>query len=334
MYMKILYTYKTETEKVEMVTKLAGHDIVFHEGSLQDGDWSGEGIECLCVFVTSHVGILEIEKCPSLKLIATRSTGFDHIDVASAKVKGVSVASVPVYGENTVAEFAFALLLTISRKISACIGRTKSGSFSSEGLEGFDLKEKIIGVVGTGSIGKNVMQIAKGFGMRVIAFDVHQDTASALKIGFEYVTLEGLLAQSDIISLHLPENEHTRNIINAERISMMKRGVYIINTARGGLIDTEALVMALKDGRVGGAGLDVLSEEGNVNDEMKLLGQSHPQEEAMKMLLLNHYLLEHPAVVITPHTAFNTKEAIQRILDVTVENVLSFSSGTPKNIIS
>lgn len=332
--MKILYTYKTEEEKKQISERLSGHEIIFHEGSLQDGEWSGEGVECLCVFVTSHVGRDEFEKLPNVKLIATRSTGFDHIDVTVAKARGVAVVSVPIYGENTVAEFAFALLLTISRKMSASIARTKSGSFSSEGLEGFDIKGKTIGVVGTGSIGKNVMQIAKGFGMRVIAFDVRQDTESATRIGFEYVTLEVLLAQSDVISLHLPENEHTRHIINAEKIGMMKRGVCIVNTARGGLIDTEALVLALKDGQVGGAGLDVLSEEGNIDDEMKLIGQSHPNEEAMKTLLLNHYLLEHPSVVITPHTAFNTKEAIQRILDVTVENILSFSSGTPKNIVA
>jgi len=332
--MKILYTYRTEAEKVEMSTKLAGHEIVFHEGCLLDGEWSGEGIECLCVFVNSQIGSAEMEKCPSLKLIVTRSTGFDHIDVPSAKAKGISVAYVPVYGENTVAEFAFALLLTLSRKMRDSIERTKSGSFSPEGLEGFDLKGKTMGVIGTGSIGKNVIQIAKGFGMHVIAFDLHHDDAFASTTGFSYLPLETVLAQSDVISLHLPDNEHTHHIINAEKIAMMKRGVYIINTARGGLIDTEALVMALKDGTVGGAGLDVLSEEGYVNDEIKLIGSSHPNEEAMKTLLLNHYLLEHPAVVITPHTAFNTKEAIQRILDVTVENIVSFSSGTPKNLLS
>ena len=331
--MKILYTYKTEEEKVEMEKNLAGHEVTFHKGSLQDGQWDGEGIECLCVFVTSHVGKDEMEKCPALKLIATRSTGYDHIDTAVAKERGISVATVPFYGENTVAEFAFALLLTISRKVSASIARTKSGSFSSEGLDGFDLKGKTIGVIGTGSIGKNVIQIAKGFGMNVIAFDLHRDDAFSNKIGFEYQTLEDVLAHSDVLSLHLPENEHTRHIINKDKIAMMKRGVYIINTARGGLIDTEALVWGLKEGIIAGAGLDVLSEEGNVDDEMRLLGETHPNEEQMKTLLLNHYLLEHPAVVVTPHTAFNTKEAIQRILDVTVSNIQSFSSGTPVNIL-
>ena len=150
--MKILYTYKTEEEKTMMQHALSGHEVVFHEGSLQVGEWSGEGIQCLCVFVTSHVGQTEIDKCPELKLISTRSTGFDHIDTTYAKEKNIAVATVPMYGENTVAEFAFALLLTISRKITASIARAKGGSFSSDGLEGFDLKGKTIGVVGTGSI--------------------------------------------------------------------------------------------------------------------------------------------------------------------------------------
>jgi D-lactate dehydrogenase len=331
--MKILYSYRTEEEKNEMSQKLLGHDVVFHQGSLQEGEWSGEGVECLCVFVTSSVGKTEIEKCSNLKLIATRSTGFDHIDVAFTKEKGIAVATVPFYGENTVAEFAFALLLTISRNMRASIEKTKEGSFSSEGLEGFDLKGKTLGVIGTGSIGKNVIKIGKGFGMNVIAFDVKQDGAFASEIGFPYLSLEDLLSQSDVISLHLPENEHTRHMINKEKISLMKRGSYIINTARGGLIETEALVWGLKEGIVAGAGLDVLSEEGNVDDEMRLLGQAHPNENAMKTLLMNHYLLEHPMVVITPHTAFNTKEAMQRILDVTVENITLFASGNPKNLL-
>lgn len=331
--MKILYSYRTEEEKNGMAQKLLGHEVVFHQGSLQEGEWFGDSVECLCVFVTSHVGKEEIEKCPALKLITTRSTGYDHIDTASAKEKGVAVATVPFYGENTVAEFAFALLLTISRNISASLERTKTGSFSSDGLEGFDLKGKTLGVVGTGSIGKNVIKIGKGFAMDVVAFDLHQDLAFASDMGFPYVSLEELLSKSDVISLHLPENEHTRHIVSKEKISLMKRGSYIINTARGGLIDTEALVWGLKEGIIAGAGLDVLSEEGNVDDEMRLLGQAHPNEEAMKTLLMNHYLLEHPRVVITPHTAFNTKEAMQRILDVTVENITSFASGSPKNLL-
>jgi len=331
--MKILYTYRTEEEKEAMSKKLAGHEVVFHLGSLQEGGWSGDGIECLCIFVTSAVGKEEMEKCSNLKLIATRSTGFDHINTTLAKEKNIAVATVPFYGENTVAEFAFALLLTISRNMVASIQRAKQGSFSSEGLEGFDLKGKTLGVVGTGSIGKNLIKIGKGFGMNVVAFDLRQDQPLAQELGFSYLSLEEVLSKSDIISLHLPENEHTRHIINKEKISLMKRGVYIVNTARGGLIDTEALVSGLKEGIIAGAGFDVLSEEGNVDDEMRLLGQTHPNEEAMKTLLMNHYLLEHPKVVITPHTAFNTKEAMQRIFDVTVENILGFISGSPVNIL-
>ena len=157
--MKILYSYRTEEEKNEMAQKLSGHEVVFHQGSLQEGEWSGEVVECLCVFVTSNVGKTEIEKCPNLKLIATRSTGFDHIDTAHAKSKGIVTSNVPAYGSRTVAEFTFALLLDLSRKISLSnklMKEKKDCDISS--LRGFDLNGKTIGVVGTGKIGKNVVK--------------------------------------------------------------------------------------------------------------------------------------------------------------------------------
>lgn len=310
------------------------HEIIFYKGSLQDGAWDGTGIEGLCVFVTSQVQRAELDRLPALKFIATRSTGFDHIDMALAKERGILVSSVPSYGEHTVAEFAFALLLTLSRMIVPAHEQVvREGLFSSANFIGFDLAGKTIGVIGTGKIGKNFIRIAKGFSMNVVAYDVMQDTKFAEEERFSYVELLELLAVSDIISLHLPENKETFHIVNRDLIAKMKRGITIINTARGSLIDTDALVWGLRENIVAAAGLDVLSEEGYVADELRLLAAPHPSIASLRTLLLNHYLIDHPRVIITPHIAFNTKEALLRILDVTVENIEGFAQGVPKNLV-
>lgn len=331
--MKILYTYTDEEEKKYIGDMLSDHEIIFHSDSLQDGDWSGKGIECLCIFVNSKVGKEELDKLPDLKFIATRSTGYDHIDLKLTGKRNIKVATVPSYGEHTVAEFAFALLLTLSRKLLSSFEKVKEGSFSPDGLTGFDLQGKTIGIIGTGKIGKNAIKIAKGFAMNVIAFDLYPDQNFAKEHGFSYQLLDQVLASSDIISLHLPESKETHHIINRENVSKMKKGMVVINTARGSLIETEALVWGLQEGIISHAGLDVLDEEGYVADEMRLLGKPHPKSEELKILLLNHYLIDHPNVIITPHNAFNTSEALRRILDVTVENILGFISGEFRNIV-
>lgn len=332
--MKILYSYRTDEEKNYITDRLSGHDVIFHNGSLDTFVGDTAGIECVSIFVNSHINSDLIVRFPNLKLIATQSTGYDHIDIASAKEKGIMVASVPAYGEKTVAEFTFALLLSISRNLFEAHERViRNGSFSSDGLMGFDLNGKTIGVVGTGRIGKNVIRIAQGFSMNVIAFDLYPDTAFAEEMKFSYVPLERLVAESDIITLHIPGGKGTDKMIGKEQIEKMKKGVVIINTARGSLIDTEALASGLKNEIVGAAGLDVLSEEGYVDDELELLNAPHPQTDNLRTLLLNHYLIDHPHVVITPHTAFNTKEALQRILDVTCDNIIAFSKGESLNIL-
>ncbi|MEK7552011.1 MAG: NAD(P)-dependent oxidoreductase [Patescibacteria group bacterium] len=333
--MKILYSHRTEEEKNHVAKALSSFEMVFHDGSLQKGEkWDGKGIEIVSVFVDSILGKEEFEKMPDLKFIATRSTGFDHIDLKIAKKKGVIVSNVPTYGEHTVAEFTFALLLNLSRNILAANSRVvKEGSFSPNGLTGFDLFEKTIGVLGTGKIGKNVIKIAKGFGMNVIAFDAFPDTNFAKEQNFKYVTIDELIQTSDIISLHLPENKDTHHIINKEKILKMKKGVVIINTARGSLIDTAALVFGLEEKIISAAGLDVLSEEKYINDETQLLSNPHPNQDDLKTLLMNHYLIDRPKVIITPHTAFNTKEANQRIINTSIENIIKFEKGNPQNIV-
>lgn len=334
--MKIHYFSGEAWEEAYVREKLAEHDITFHEGSITaHPDLTDPEAQVLCTFIESHIGEAELARFPTLKLIATRSTGFDHIDLAAAKARGVTVTNVPFYGENTVAEFAFALLLALSRRIIDADERVReAGLFSSAGLRGFDLAEKTIGVVGTGHIGAHVIRMAQGFGMKVIGFDAFPNADLAHALGFTYLPLPELLATSDIITLHVPYNEHTHHLINRENIGSIKKGAYIINTARGAVLETQALVEALQNGVVAGAGLDVLEEEGYLADEAALLTAAHPREEDLKTVLADHYLINHPRVIVTPHLAFNTTEAVKRILDATIENIQHFSGGTPSNIVA
>jgi len=298
-------------------------------------DVSDPEAEVLCTFIESHIGEAEMARFPKLKLIATRSTGYDHIDLAAAKARGITVTNVPSYGEQTVAEFAFALMLAISRKIIEADALVKeTGTFAQTDLRGFHLSGNTLGVIGTGHIGVHAIKMGNGFSMKVLGFDVHQDAAFAQKNNFTYASLDDLLAQSDIITIHVPYNPHTHHLINQENIFKIKKGAYLINTARGAVVETDALVAALKNGTLAGAGLDVLEEEGELNDEAALLTAPHPNEENLKMALENHYLINHPRVIVTPHVAFDTTEAVERILDTTLENIKSFAAGTPVNTVS
>jgi len=317
--MKVIYFAKEEWEKEYVKQRLPGVEFV------QDSDADAE---VLSVFVNHPVDAAQMDKYPKLKLIATRSTGVDHIDVQEAKKRNISVASVPGYGANTVAEFAFTLILALSRKVCDAHKQvTETGSFSQKGLTGFDLAGKTIGVVGCGKIGQHTSRIAKGFGMQVLVSDAFKNDALAKEIGFTYAELPELLGASDVISLHVPYMKETHHLINLSNIGQIKKGAYLINTARGAVVETSALVKALEDGILAGAGLDVLEEEGDMQDEMHLLSGPHPKEEELKVVLENHYLIDHPRVIITPHIAFDTREAIERILDTTVENIMSFMSG-------
>jgi len=334
--MKIHYFSGEAWEEKYVREKLPNEDITFHEGSLATfPDLTDTEAEVICTFIESKIGEDEMKQFPALKLIATRSTGFDHIDLAVAKARGVAVANVPFYGENTVAEFTFALLLALSRRIIDADERVRdTGTFSHDNLQGFDLSGKTIGVVGCGHIGVHVIRMANGFGMKVLGFDVTKNDELAKTLNFTYATLQELFANSDIITLHVPYNAHTHHLINKENIGTFKKGSYLINTSRGAVIETDALVEALRSGIIAGAALDVLEEEGDMNDESVLLTSPHPNAEAIKTALENHYLIEHPRVIVTPHVAFNTKEAVERILNTTIENIRKFESGSPTNTVA
>ncbi len=290
--------------------------------------------EIISVFVDSQVTKEVLDSLPELKMISTRSTGFDHIDMQECAVRKITVCNVSHYGENTVAEHAFALILDLSRKIHQSLARVKEEGFSFEGLTGFDLKDKTIGIIGLGHIGQHVARIANGFEMKVLAYDSFVDKKLAKKLQVEYATLEELLKNADIITLHLPDNEHTHHIINSQNINVIKRGAYLINTARGGLVETDALVTALENGILAGAGLDVLEEERAIKEEAHLMTTGEAQKIDFKTLLENHILMERENVIITPHNAFNSKEALQRIMETTAENIQAFLKNKPINTVN
>jgi D-lactate dehydrogenase len=281
--------------------------------------------EILSVFVHSKIDKKILDKLPNLRFIATMSTGFDHVDLNACKERGIYVSNVPAYGENTVAEQTFALILALSRKIVKTSEQIKKGNFKRDNIRGFDLKGKVLGVIGTGNIGKNSIKIAKGLGMKVIAFDLYQDKKFSQKMGFKYVTMSNLLRQSDIITLHVPYNKHTHHLINKSKIRMMKKGVYLINTARGGLIDTSALYSGLKS-KIAGAGLDVLEEEQNLLSGKKFI-------KSRKILRMNKEIVKMPSVIFSPHNAYNTQEALTRIIEMTVKNIKAFKKGRKINLI-
>lgn len=292
------------------------------------GDYTAA--EIVSCFIYSRLRRPALEKMKNLKLIVTRSTGFDHIDINYCNERGVAVANVPGYGEHTVAEHTFALLLALSRHIPQAVNQTRSGNFSMNGLKGFDLFGKTIGIIGTGAIGLHVARIAKGFGMNVLAQDIHPRPDADLV----YVGREKLLSESDIISLHVPTTPETYHMLSDEAFSAMKDGVVIINTARGAVIDVKALLRALKNGKVSAAGLDVLPEEPAIREEAELLRASFAQRHDLETLVTDYALLHQKNVIVTPHSAFYTKEAVEKILHTTGENIRSFIAGSPQNIVN
>ncbi len=289
--------------------------------------------DAIGVFVNSEVRQAHIDQLPNLKLIVTLSTGFDHIDWQYAQSKNIVVSTVPAYGSRTVAEFTFALMLGVSRKAMAAYRQIKNNhDFSIANFEGFNLQGKTLGIVGTGKIGQNVAKIAKGFEMNIIGFDAFPNQKAADELGFKYLPLEELLAQSDVVTLHVPYNKDTHHLINTSNIGKFKPGALLINTSRGEVAETEAILQGLKNNILGGVGIDVIEGERQLMDEWSILSPDSGHEEHLKTLLEDRVLIEHPQVAYTPHIAFFTKEAKHEIVKVTVENVLGFLHGQPQNL--
>lgn len=335
--MKIALWGMKDWEQKYVSDALSGTDseLVFYEGLLKPDNLPPQNdFDIISVFVDSTVKKETLDHFPNLKGVVTRSTGFDHVDVKGATARNIVVSSVPSYGENTVAEFAFALILSLSRKVYQAVDNFReTGKYSFEGLMGFDLKGKTIGVIGTGRIGKYSIKIARGFDMNIVAYDAFPNEAMAKELGFTYMPFEEVLKVSDVVTIHVPFLPETEHMFNEKTIPMMKKGAILINTARGAVVETSAIVAALQSGHLSGAGLDVIEEEGVLKDEMGFVLHGTPEGHNMKTMIANHVLADMPNVLLTPHAAFNTKEALMRILDTTIENINGIVNEVPVNVV-
>lgn len=332
--MRVAFFEIKDWEREYLEQRLPAASAVFDSGVLDAGKLPQiHDAECVSVFIYSRVTEKFLEGLPALRMIATRSTGFDHIDLEACRRKGIAVCNVPTYGENSVAEHTFALILMLSRKVHKSYVQVREGHVELAGLTGFDLQGKTIGVIGAGRIGLHVIRIARGFGMTVLASDVRRDPFLADLLNFTYADLSRLLAESDIVTLHCPLTAETRHLLGRDQFGRMKRGALLINTARGGLVDTEALVEALDSGQLSGAGLDVLEGEELIKEEKQLLYERQ-NVERLRTAVRNRLLLGREDVVFTPHNAFNSREALLRILDTTLANLEAFWAGQPINRVA
>ena len=298
-----------------------GHELVFFEPKLESETTAlAAGFPAVCAFINDQINGETIEAIANggTKLIALRSAGFNNVDIETATKLGVSVVRVPAYSPYAVAEHAAGLILTLNRKYYRAYSRVRESNFSLNGLLGFDLYGSTVGILGTGKIGMCFAQIMKGFGCNLLAYDIYQNPA-CLEMGVKYVELPELLATSDIVSLHCPLTPESYHMINAETLAQMKPGSMLINTSRGGLIDTKAVIDALKSQHLGYLGLDVYELEGDLFFED--LSEQVIQDDVFERLLT------FPNVVITAHQAFFTKNALENIAQTTLSNITDFEKG-------
>jgi len=334
--MKIVFFEVPKAEQSFFSGSFSDAEISFFEEKLNENNIDkAKDAEIISVFINSIITKNIIDLLPNLKFITTRSTGFDHIDLEHCVTKRIKVSNVPSYGAHTVAEFAFSLILNLSRNVLNANNHLRASmdfNFYSS-LQGFDLQGKTLGVIGTGRIGKNVIKIAKAFEMNVSAFDIFPDAKFATENNFIYKSLLEVLGESDIITLHTPYTKENYHLINKENISKMKKGIFVINTARGALIDTEALIGGIKEGIIAGAGLDVLEGERDLKIQCEIVGSDSCEKIDYKMIVEDQILIDMPQVIVTPHIAFYSKEAVMEIIKTTVENIKGFIANQPQNLV-
>lgn len=307
----------------------AGHELSYFEVKLDlQSAVLAAGHEAVCAFVNDQLdrNVLEKLAAQDTKLVALRSAGFNHVDLAAAYDLDIRVGRVPAYSPQAVAEHTVALILSLNRKIHKAYARVREGNFALEGLLGFDLSGRSVGIVGTGKIGLCMARIMRGFGCQLLAFDPHPDPELE-ELGGRYVELSELLSSSDIISLHCPLTPATHHLINRSAIDQMKPGVMVINTSRGAVVDTKAMIAGLKSGKIGYLGLDVYEEESDLFFEN--LSDQTIQDDVFARLLT------FPNVLITGHQAFFTREAMSSIAQTTIGNISSFErTGFPVHPVS
>jgi len=299
-----------------------GHDLVFFDTLLGPETVSlAAGFPAVSVFVNDIVdaGVLKHLAAGGTKLVATRSTGFNQIDLQAAGQLGIKVVRVTDYSPNSIAEFAVGLLLALNRKIPRAYNRTREGNFSLDGLMGFDLVNRTVAVIGTGKIGRIFARIMAGFGCNLIGFDVHRSPEFE-EIGGRYVDASGV-EDADVVSLHCPLTPDTYHIVNAQALARMKRGALLINTSRGGLVDTEAAIEALKSGQLGGIAIDVYEQEAGLF--FRDLSSTVIPDDVIQRLV------SFPNAIVTGHQAFLTREALSTILETTLASISDFAAGRP-----
>ena len=322
--MKIaIFSAKNYDREFLSAANAARHEIHFFEPRLNEETVRlAAGFGAVCVFVNDRVNARVIETLASLgvRLLALRCAGYNNVDLAEANKRGITIVRVPGYSPYAVAEHAVGLMLALNRKLYRAYNRVREGNFSLEGLLGFDMHSKTAGIIGTGKIGTVVAEILNGFGCRIFAFDPVPNE-QCRSCGGHYIPLDDLLAQSDIITLHCPLTPENKHVINAAAIQKMKTGVMLINTSRGALLDTRAVIRALKSGKIGSLGLDVYEEEEEIFFEDRS-GLIIPDDVFAR-------LLTFPNVIITGHQAFFTREALASIAETTIHNVTKFEQGQP-----
>lgn len=327
--MKIAFFDASREDQGCFQTSFSSHELYFSEKPLSaDEVIHIQDFPVISVRVTSKLEKAILEQLPSLKFVSTRSTGFDHIDIVYCKERDVLVSNVPGYGAHSVAEHTFALLLAISRNLLPSVERTRHKDFTNDGLQGFDLFGKTIGVVGAGHIGLSVIQRAKAFGMEVISCSIPVDEELAKLHGFRFVDFERLLKESDIVTFHVPYSSQTHHMLSMDNIGHLKKGSVLLNTARGNVVQTEAVAYGLENGILQVVGLDVWEGEDHMLGKKLSIADTSTYQEH-----LIFRLLEDKRVFLTAHNAYNSAESAEMILRETVENINSFLSGVAINVV-
>lgn len=310
-----------DVQSLESINQAYGHELVFFEAKLSAKTAAlATGCTAVCAFINDLVNeeALRALAAEGISLVALRSAGFNNVNLEVAKALGIAVVRVPAYSPYAVAEHAVGLILTLNRKLHRAYNRTRDDNFSLQGLLGFDLHGKTVGIVGTGRIGTCFASIMRGFGCRLLAYDLYPNQ-ECRDLGVEYVALTDLLLASDVVSLHCPQTPETHHLINAETIQHFKPGAMLINTSRGGLIDTTAIIQALKSGKIGYLGIDVYEQEADLF--FRDLSDTVIQDDAFQLLQ------SFSNVVITAHQAFFTREALSNIATTTLSNIADIEAG-------
>lgn len=315
--------------------RVAGHEVLVSDERLTP-ETAGHyaDVEVIATFINSRLDAETLAQLPKLKLIAMRSAGFDMVDMAHCHANGITVCNAAGYGDASVAEHSFALLLALSKRIVDAASKTQSGHFGYIPAPGFEIFGKVFGVIGTGRIGRHAASIARAFGMEVLAYDAMPKPQEAERIGFKYVELDELLRRAAFVSLHVPGNAATNGMISDREFGLMKQGAVLINTARGAVVDTAALIRALASGKLGGAGLDVLPQEPALRNLIALFEGQIPPGVNWQDAIAGFTVTRFENVIVTPHSAYNTIEAERRLVTIPVENILAYAAGKPVNVVS